>query len=235
MRFDLSSDDIRNVIDFANGENDSFINSPKMSEFINLFYCCNKQIMELQRRTASANASLERRLQRYADKERRNMENGSAFTDFEEDNTILIAKGIVYLLGIYRVQVSNSKVLAIMYLLYAAWLESHHQRVIKDRPNRWIDNNGNDYGVVFWSLKKFFETPNWKVAGRNDYRELQKVAKGGVAKCLENVVRNNYRVVGLHKSISSTAPYVDAIQKREKVLSDYQIMLWQQQRKSGRE
>lgn len=229
MRYDLSQQDIQQVIDFANGENDAFINSPKAVEFMNLAYQFQHYLMKMNREQANRIVSVTKRLERYADKDRKALIDGSAFSDFDEDHIFIVAKAVCFLLQTHNVLPTVTKVMAFTYMLYSAWLQSHRQRVIKDTPV------SGKYGPVFWRLKNWYDKDkNRLIATPDDFEQARKIADGGVAACLQHVINNNYRVSDLPKRLLETKPFKEALNRPKQQLRDSDIYAWQTERNEQR-
>lgn len=175
--------------------------------------------------TRKRNAMLTERVERYRDKDRVRVAEGN----FDETglDSFEVAQGLLYQLQQLKTyRLTKSKVISILYEMYASWLHSKKERLFLENPV------ATEYGPQFWRVFKRLDTR--AAVPYQVWKDLCE-KKPGVAKFCQNAAEKyyDYKESDLQTPVLKSFPYRNATKENNggkwgKPLSDAEIYAWKE-------
>lgn len=221
--YDMTSQELEDILKFVNEEDASFPDAETSTKFQNLFFAYQKKALGRLNEAEKKAERLEKRLQRFIQKEEEAAVNGS-FECIDIDS-MTIAKGLLYKLKTFNTYgLTKYKVIYIMYLMYASWLASHRQRLFIEHPV------ATEWGPHLWRVAKNLDIQ--KDGTADDWKALAKESPA-VAAFTEESAKKRCLLSSdeLQRHLKQTAPYKNALPGRNagkwnKEISDADIYTW---------
>ena len=223
MFYDITIDQLDEIRSFV--EADGVLPSKEtVIKFNALHTALNKKMYEELSKSRSKAVRLEKRVQSLKAKE----EDRAAAGVFAETvpglDSLDVAKALAYCLKQKQTYaLNNSKVIAILYEMYASWLESKHERLFAHHPQ------ASPFGPSFWRVYKKLDIG---AATRDDFSALAE-RNAGIAAFCRNAAEKYYdwKLSDLVNPTKNSAPYRNAMPehhdgKWSAEISDADIYEW---------
>lgn len=233
MFYELSPDELKQLLDFVNDEKTFTLPLDLSQKFSNIFFAFQSKVMKCAKaeraRTVRAEAEALRWRQRYEKKSEE--EPLPPVTEMPEEQQVseaAAARCIMYLLQEKHVYYTRNLIQYYMYHAYCSWLSRNNQHLFKTHPVC------QEWGPHFWSAVDAIGIPERERPNLNwtALRAVQE-ANPGVANYLENMV-NMYcgvRESDFKARLLESFPYKNALPERNEgkwngVINDDDIRRW---------
>lgn len=230
--FNLTTEQLDALIRFAEDDR-----QPVPEEALEIWNSINnaiqKNIIKHLTGARKRNAMLTERLEKFQTRQKDQYEQGEGFKETGLDS-IDVATALLYQLQqLNTYKLNKYKLQAILYEMYASWLESKKERLFLEHPV------ATEFGPRFWRVFKRLETGT-----RVPYSAWQNFTSKnpGVAKFCENAAGKYYDYAEgtLSRIFLASKPYKNADKdhnygKWNKEISDGEIYVWKSQQKNSKQ
>lgn len=193
---------------------------------------------QASRRLSAENAALGRRLERSNDRVQRlqaKREEAVLQEEFSETglDSLAVAKCLLYYLQQQNAwKLSRSKLMYVLFEVYAAWLAGHRERLFVEHPV------ASEYGPQFWRVFKNIPSTGTPL-GREAVEAIAKLNPGVAALCRNAAVKYyDYKESDLQRYICKCPAYRNALPEKNGgkwngELRDSEIYAWKLDQKKG--
>lgn len=212
------------LLNIVRDDNPDFFNAELMNRFFAMNETIHKKLVLSNIRSIKKAQALEKKLESFkAAAEREIPQEG-----FSESGMTSTEVGTMLLFHLQKLQtykLSRTKLVLILYEMYASWLYSKEQRLVDETPL------ATDYGPTFRKVMKTFENVYARVPFKT-YSELSD-KNPAIARFCENAARKYYdwSTEDIKKKLTQNKAYTNADAKHNKgnwynKISDHDIFEW---------
>lgn len=225
--YDLSNEELQEILRFVNEEGAAMPSPDTVSRFQNIAFAfqgkCIKQVGALRQ----DNERLRRRLDRYTRTEQQAIEAGE-FAEAGLDS-VVVARALLYCLQQMKAyKLTKTKLVLIVYGMYASWLASKKTRLFVEHPV------ATEWGPQFWRVYKRVDTRERMTS--DDWKALTELSPAVAAFTKNSAIKYaDYSEEDIRKLYLKSQPYKKAKAEQNdgkwnKEINDTDIYLWATQK-----
>ena len=227
----LTEEEMKKIVSFIENDDMTILDTDIPQRLAGLHNAVQKKIADSLKSTLKENAKLSRRMQEKVRRAEIEVENGD-FADLAFDS-VDIAKALLYCIHLKDGRVTRTKLMAILYEVYAAWLASHRERLFLEHPVAY------EYGPWFWRVCNKLPNVNAPV-GRDSLDAVFEKNKGVgvlIQRAAEKYYDHNER--DLQEYLLKSSPYRKCTReynggKWNKEIPDTEIYRWKKDQGGSR-
>lgn len=229
MKEILTTEQLRSLIQLAEDER-APVDAEAVSALNYLNACVQRNLLKRYSAAARRNESLSDRLERYHNKEKEKVVTGEfAETGLDSHE---VARALLYQLQQLKTyKLTKSKVISVLYEMYASWLHSKSERLFLEHPV------ATEYGPQFWRVFQRLDVR--ESVPYQEYKDLAGKNPGVAAFCKRAAEKYyDYKDSDLSAPVLKSVPYKNASKennggKWNKQIEDRDIYAWKSDQKKG--
>ena len=149
-KYDITKEQLDGIVAFVNKEEGAVLDPDAAQAFLGVAAALGTALVRDNRRLRSENLGKSRRLERIAERKRRDQKEMVEKNAFEGTglDSVDVAKAALYCLQQTGVKMSKNKLMLILYMAYCSYLYNENKRVFIEGPVALVG------GPVFWNVTR---------------------------------------------------------------------------------